>query len=493
MQILKMLAIYIRVTKNLLVRHKAFWISLLSGLLSFRFNHDSDLWWHLRVGEYIFNNWSVPRNEFITFHTNAEYIYHSWLSELVIYISFKFFGLWGVSLVYLIVFSLSFYFTIKITHLISKSAVPIYLLAFSPFISAIIEYRIQLISYLLLNVLYYIVLRYQNSNKLSYALAILFATWANFHGGFILGIVLLSVILIQKKNTTLFNKIKYVAIAILSTLINPYGNDLWTLVGDMGSNVQATYANYDWSSILAGPSKWYFMFLIICYVLIYFSHHKKNWPVLISSCIFFIASIYSKRYIMPALVLLLPELLILLSNSTRTTFIHRLRAKNSGLLFPIKIGITTFAVTVFILPLRSLAYATQTYHSLSLYSQAVNVVPPHMTPYPHAALHYLSSLPANTRILNLYEWGGYLSWFAPQQQIFIDGRGDNLTISSKPLLTDYQAAVFLQPQWSEVIDKYHIRAVLLPPEFPLTQQLLNEPEWQVIYVDTFSVLLHKSL
>src|SRR5262249_3160341 len=55
--------------------------------------------------------------------------------------------------------------------------------------------------------------------------------------------------------------------------------------------------------------------------------------------------------------------------------------------------------------------------------------------YPRAALRYALALHAGTRVLNFYNWGGYLMLHAPELKLFIDGRAN--TLYSAQLYNDY--------------------------------------------------------
>src|SRR5215212_3075164 len=55
-----------------------------------RFN-DPDLWWHLKVGEIIWNTHAIPTADFFSFTTNNHpWIAHEWLAELAIFGAYKF-------------------------------------------------------------------------------------------------------------------------------------------------------------------------------------------------------------------------------------------------------------------------------------------------------------------------------------------------------------------------------------------------------------------
>src|SRR2546428_689796 len=82
---------------------------------------------------------------------------------------------------------------------------------------------------------------------------------------------------------------------------------------------------------------------------------------------------------------------------------------------------------------------------------------PDVSSFPQAAL---ATLPPGPGLLNRYEWGGFLIWYAPATPVFVDGRlfpyvGDTLD--------DYRSVIGLHPDWREVLARRGIRAVLVAP------------------------------
>jgi hypothetical protein len=92
-------------------------------------------------------------------------------------------------------------------------------------------------------------------------------------------------------------------------------------------------------------------------------------------------------------------------------------------------------------------------------------------------------------MLNLYMWGGYLTWQSRDAKIFIDGRAD--IFEYQGVLRDYLDLLDLKRP-KELLDKYHIQSVLFPPDEPLTYVLQHDPEWRTVYSDSVCVLLERA-
>ena len=93
--------------------------------------------------------------------------------------------------------------------------------------------------------------------------------------------------------------------------------------------------------------------------------------------------------------------------------------------------------------------------------------------YPAGALDALRS--GSGVLLNEYAWGGYLIERVPERPVFIDGR---LLPFLPAVLRDYVDAVDLHPAWKDVLAKYNVTEVLLPPTKALAVAL-REDGWRV--------------
>ncbi|MBI3521646.1 MAG: hypothetical protein HY071_00935 [Chloroflexi bacterium] len=72
----------------------------------------------------------------------------------------------------------------------------------------------------------------------------------------------------------------------------------------------------------------------------------------------------------------------------------------------------------------------------------------------------LAALPRGAGLLNNYDWGGWLIWYAPDTPVFIDGR---LVPYIDSVLPDYRAVLGLHQDWRDVIARRRVRALLVRP------------------------------
>ena len=98
---------------------------------------------------------------------------------------------------------------------------------------------------------------------------------------------------------------------------------------------------------------------------------------------------------------------------------------------------------------------------------------PNLSPYPTGAL---SSLPPGPGVVNDYDWGGFLIWYAPATPVFIDGR---LFPYTGDALRDYETLVSLGPTWRDVLARRGARALLVRPGSPLAVRA-RDLRWPIV-------------
>jgi len=108
--------------------------------------------------------------------------------------------------------------------------------------------------------------------------------------------------------------------------------------------------------------------------------------------------------------------------------------------------------------------------------------------YPTAGLRYLQALGVGNRLLNYYNWGGYIMLHAPEERVFIDGRAN--TLYDERFYNDYVAMLSGMPGTAERVALYAPDAALLPAgAASLAARLVTECGWQLVYTDGISAVL----
>jgi hypothetical protein len=109
--------------------------------------------------------------------------------------------------------------------------------------------------------------------------------------------------------------------------------------------------------------------------------------------------------------------------------------------------------------------------------------------YPSAALHYLKALAPGPRLLNHYNWGGYVMLHAPEFKVLIDGRAN--TLYDEKTYLDYQALAAARDGLSSRLAQYPVDAALVPVGSSRLAEALASPSygWRVVYSDQIATVL----
>ena len=93
-------------------------------------------------------------------------------------------------------------------------------------------------------------------------------------------------------------------------------------------------------------------------------------------------------------------------------------------------------------------------------------------------------------ILNFYGWGGFLIWkLSPDFKVFIDGRAN--TVYTETVYDDYRTIENGEDGYRELLDKYKIDGALLTQIHPVSINILQDNNWELIFSDELSLFLIK--
>jgi hypothetical protein len=199
---------------------------------------DVDLWGHTMFGLDILKAGAIPVSDHYSFTSDLPWINHEWLSEVFMGGSYAAFG--GAGLVGLRLVLVSLFLWIVWRRLrrdgVSVEAAWVVLI-----VVALLTYprtpdvRPQLFSMVAFAALVSAICDHDARPRAAHLfwMPILMAVWANFHGGFIVGLLPLGLwgaaCVIESRGSarTSFLAAGVVCAAVLATLITPYGLDLW--------------------------------------------------------------------------------------------------------------------------------------------------------------------------------------------------------------------------------------------------------------------------
>jgi hypothetical protein len=110
--------------------------------------------------------------------------------------------------------------------------------------------------------------------------------------------------------------------------------------------------------------------------------------------------------------------------------------------------------------------------------------------YPVAAMDYVRTHPnaVHGEMFNYFLWGGYIEFALPQHKPFIDSRNYSYGID---LFHEFRTADEPKPGWEAVFAKYNVGWTILPVQHPLNQILALSPQWTLVYSDRLTLIFSR--
>ena len=87
------------------------------------------------------------------------------------------------------------------------------------------------------------------------------------------------------------------------------------------------------------------------------------------------------------------------------------------------------------------------------------------------------------------QWGGYLIYaLYPQTKVLVDDRHD---LYGDQFFKDYLKVIYVQPEWSKILDERHVNWILVQKDSSLGTILEQTAGWKLIHADNTAVLFHR--
>lgn len=456
---------------------------------------DTDLWWHLRTGEYILAHLNVPTSDFYSFtFAGRPWTDHEWLTEVIFTLTYRLAGLWGPIVLCAVVLVATYALVYRTLVVLHVNRIFAAFLVFVAIVPASITWgpRPQMFSLLFL-ALFGLVLHQSNPSGKGRALWILpplMVLWANLHGGWVLGLVLIGCFFAGRildrwsgEPETTWLGVRQCGIVLvvtaLVTAINPDGvrevlYPLVWLVPSAWSSSLNEWASTDFHD----PRMMVFeAMLLLLLISVWVGRARPRWTHIVLAVLFTYLALTEERnvavwsvVVTPVLGLAIQEAAIKLGLSGR----KQPRPSPRG---------TRLMANVVLIGVIVVLYAgiAARYLTSSALRQA------EVTTFPAHAVAYMQTHHLPPRVFNSYAWGGYVIWkLYPRYRDFIDGRAN--TLFDTRILSDYFGIYDASPDYERLLERYRIQDVLVSPGSPIDVLLTRDARWLEVYHDAYSVL-----
>jgi hypothetical protein len=443
---------------------------------------DPDLWWHLKTGEYIAQHHSVPHTDPFSYTRAGEpWVAHEWLAELLLYQIQRTTGFAGLILIFAAVLCAAFY-CLYLRCGAAPYIAGVATLAAAWATAPIWGVRPQVLSLLLTSLWLLILERAGRNPKLLWWTLPLTLLWVNLHAGFALGLTLsalfLSAALLEPRLGHSAHRVPWrtsalvLFIDLLLVPLNPNGLRLFSYpIETLRSTTMQNYI-LEWAS----PN----------------FHRAEYWPFLLIVLATFATFAWSPIPVHPRdLILLLVSLYAGLISIRMIPFFALIAvpliSRRLGD-WPPRAHCSPRRPTAIRTPLNAaIVFAMAVFASLHVAHVIQHQPQAETRQFPADAVTFLQLHPASGPIFNHYDWGGYLIWkLYPTTPVFIDGRAD---LYGAKLFHDFADAYELKGLWQQILERWGIRTVIVPPDSALAAGLESAPGWAVSYRDSQAMIL----
>ncbi len=479
------------------------WLQLLTlagllvtvGVIAFNLKFsvlDLDIWWHLKVGDWIVQHMAVPHNGLFTWTAaDRPWVAYSWGYEVLLSRAYAWFGLVGVG-VYGTLLTLGVAYSIfwMLRRLSGRFwlACILAVVACSAFLFNLMP-RPVFFSMMLFCVTLTLVLEANRTGRvqLLYWLPLIFLVWANLHIQFIYGLfvvgLLLAVNVVQRLAERcgvapawlLPPKLPAATLAavfaacVVATCIGP---NFYHVYGVILQYSQAKVPYRIIRELQPLNFRAYSHFVQLLLMAFAFFAVGRQWKVdAFKLFLLSMAGVVAFRTMRDAWFICIPAAACIADSLPETA------EREAG-----ETWLQKFAVAA-VVAIALVLFARSTDFNARGLDRAISSF------LPVNALNYLRQHPAPGPVYNTLDWGGFLTWYMPDQPVAIDGRTD---LYGDALDEQFFSTANGAPSY--VNDPYLNQAgvVVLQQTNNLVNVLRTDPQFQLVYEDRLAAVFVRS-
>jgi hypothetical protein len=456
---------------------------------------DGDTGWHIRTGEYILDHGRIPRQDLFSYsRPGAPWFAWEWLSDIAFAVMFRAAGLKGVVLFAGVMIAGISTVLLRYTLWLGANSLVAVVTTLLAVGSSTIHFlaRPHLFTLLLLPIAIWVLQRdRRRPGHLVWVLIPLTAVWANLHGGFVVFLACLTLLVVGLAMESRFfgsgqsavrRYTVLLAACSAATVLNPYGIQLHVHIGD--------YLRSDWIRNLVqefqaptfrGEGQFQFELLLIVGLLctgvliVRKRIAEALWVVSLAH-----ASLTSVRHAPLYALVVAPLVAVQLSVWWKNEAVEAGRGSLRRLFFRVGEDLTPAFTRM----------SVWTGVAVLVLACMNSVVPwPRDFPqeaFPTDLIARNRQVIASGRVFTTDQWGDYLIYsFYPRQKVFIDGRSD---FYGERLGKEYLALMEGSHTALNIVQEQAFDVILLPVEWPLAELLKHQAGWKLIEDNGHAIL-----
>ncbi len=465
-----------------------FYLTLFSFLLLFGLidnNIDFDFWARLIVGKSFFQTGSLFNYDFYSYGTTHKFIDHEWGSSLVFYLIQNYFSDIGLLIFKTLIIFLTLFLITKIIRL-KDNNIPLYFLFFFFSLHSICytifsTIRCQTFSFLFFVFYLYILelARCKKDYKVLFCLPILNIIWANLHGGFLVGLVLILLFAFGE----FLNNRKYMPyliiffISSLTSLANPWGFEYISYIIKAFSLNRVHIVEWQ-SAFFSKYSKIYLTsfikfktFFFISIIIFIYSIFKN---IKLSGFKKFYTQIDKTKY----LIILFTTIISIKAMRCHPFFVYSVLAycysdfyKIFNKKLPLVFDKTKEFILLFLVLISTISHINP---KSPIFKTSENQYPIH-------CIEFIKINNLKGNVLTNFHEGSYGAYkLYPNNLIFMDGRYEEVYDNN---LINELARFYLAYNYEDLLKKYKSDILILDKYYPVVEKLKNNKDWFLAYED----------
>jgi len=492
---------------------------------------NSDIWWHLKAGEYIINEQTIPNQDIFSFAIEGkEWIDLSWLFQKGVYTLYSYFGLNSLIIFKTILGLVIFYLLLQAGYYRENYFVSLLVLIIVLFSSSFrFMVRPEVVSYFYCSLYLFLLHRfkYHSKTKIILLLPVIQILWVNSHGLFIIGVIILTsfwlsetIILMRVAKyfdaAMTLSKKTYVLLTIITfsvilvNLINPYGLKGVFFLRELYYNISGSsdiFQNIIEFQPLLNSGRdysflWSFYALLSIVVFSFIINFKKiNLFRLFLFVIFIFLAIKAIRNV--ALFSLVSGYIAIANinlyfSQKKDSRIFRIFSSNTTMYYMMVV----LLFCMMILPSGSILqrYLNEKEDS---YGYGFGIK---RNTIPIRAMKFIRKADIKENMFNFsLGIGNYFIWeFWPQRKVFSDGR---LEVYDEEFFYAYLNSIANEDAWNNIIEKYnvnylildHTRANKMASDYfkrrykSFLNNRVKNDLWKLVYIDPLCVIFIKNV
>jgi hypothetical protein len=464
---------------------------------------DPDFWWHLATGRWVLGHGQLPTTELFTYTvTDRPWVDQEYGSEILLALLYQGGGFLAVSLVYTAVTWAGFW---AIWRRIAIERVPAPIAAACLLLGAaagVVVWgpRSQMISFALTCLtLLWVEAYLRDRHRHLYLLPLVMVAWANLHGGFVYGLGVVGVAAVSESLMAVFTRgdaahrrramglWAVLATCSVAGLVNPNTYKVYAVVVAIETSKAQQSFIAEWQSpSFHSAGELGLEALLLLTVTAMAVRRQRLWDVLLSLAAIYLA-LAAVRNVSISQAMLVPVVAWAGADVWRRSrwreplamWVHRHR---------IDVLAACSACTLIA------AAVTGGIMASTLSGQTASTD----ANFPVGAADWLAAHPnVGTRMLNAYDWGGYLIYrFSappsdvppPDRRVFVYGEA---TLMGNALVQEIADVENAQTDWQSILSRNRVDYVVERTDSSLSMALGVDPQWRKVYDDGFAVIFVK--